>query len=355
MNSSSCEYFSQKTILFRKKLFDIHCQCVLNFNNPTCKKGLAEICIASIFDMAQSPKRPASNRRQYDTVSKTIIQQNPKDWVVFSLGIPDVEVVRVLETQQPTVKSNQVDSFIHTNIGGKEGIVHLEMQTHDSREVPMPYRIAGYAGRGIEAFQLPLYSHVIYLHPRAGKTDPGEYVQEIAGYEIRIRYKVIRLCELEGSPFLEAGVKGLIPFTPLMKPPPGITGEEWLRRCVEGADAVEQDLVSKADYLTDLAILGGLIFEYSTVREIIMEAIMQESSVIQHFLQQGIEQGIEQGARQMSIESTLTILAERFPDADITTVKPILEAIEDLDRLKQLNLTASIAESFLAFRDRLEA
>ena len=305
--------------------------------------------------MAQSPKQPAPNRRQYDTVSKTVIQQNPKDWVVFSLGIPDVEVVRVLETQQPTVKSNQVDSFIHVNIGGKEGIVHLEMQTHDSREVPMPYRIAGYAGRGIEAFQLPIYSHVIYLHPRAGKTDPGAYVQEIAGYEIRIRYKVIRLCELEGSPFLEAGAKGLIPFTPLMKPPPGIKGEEWLRRCVEVADAVEQDSVSKADYLTDLAILGGLIFEYSTVREIIMEAIMQESSVIQHFLQQGIEQGIEQGARQMSIESTLTILAERFPDADITTVKLILEAIEDLERLKQLNLTASIAESFLVFRDRLEA
>ena len=136
--------------------------------------------------MAQSPKRPAPNRRQYDTVSKTVIQQNPKDWVVFSLGIPDVEVVRVLETQQPTVKSNQVDSFIHVNIGGKEGIVHLEMQTHDSREVPMPYRIAGYAGRGIEAFQLPIYSHVIYLHPQAGKTDPGAYVQEIAGYEIRI-------------------------------------------------------------------------------------------------------------------------------------------------------------------------
>ncbi len=305
--------------------------------------------------MAQSPKQPAPNRRQYDTVSKTVIQQNPKDWVVFSLGIPDVEVVRVLETQQPTVKSNQVDSFIHVNIGGKEGIVHLEMQTHDSREVPMPYRIAGYAGRGIEAFQLPIYSHVIYLHPRAGKTDPGAYVQEIAGYEIRIRYKVIRLCELEGSPFLEAGVKGLIPFTPLMKPPPDMKGEEWLRRCVEVADAVEQDSVSKADYLTDLAILGGLIFEYSTVREIIMEAIMQESSVIQHFLQQGIEQGIEQGARQMSVESTLTILAERFPDADITTVKLILEAIEDLERLKQLNLAASIAESFLVFRDRLEA
>ena len=301
--------------------------------------------------MAQSPKQPAPHRQQFDTVSKTLIQQNPKDWVAFSLGIPDVEVVRVLETQQPTVKSNQVDSFIHVTISGKEGIVHLEMQTHDSREVPMPYRIAGYVGRGIETFQLPIYSHVIYLHPRAGRTDPGEYIQEIAGYEIRIRYKVIRLCELEGSPFLEAGVKGLIPFTPLMKPLPGIKGEEWLRRCVEGADAVEEDSVSKADYLTDLAILGGLIFEYSTVHEIIMEAIMQESSVIQHFLQQGIEQG----ARQTSIESTLTILTGRFPDADVTAVKPLLEAIDDLNRLKQLNFEASIAKSFHAFREGLEA
>ena len=307
--------------------------------------------------MAQSPKQPAPNRQQYDTVSKTLVQQNAKDWAVFSLGIPDVEVVRVLETQQPTVKSNQVDSFIHVNIGGQEGIVHLEMQTHDSKEVPMPYRIAGYAGRGIEAFQLPIYSHVIYLHPRAGRTDPGEYVQEIAGYEICIRYKVIRLCELEGSPFLEAGVKGLIPFTPLMKPPPGIKGEDWLRRCVEVADAVEQDSVSKADYLTDLAILGGLIFEYSTVREIIMEAIMQESSVIQHFLQQGreqgIEQGIERGTRESLIEGILENLEFRFQTHDLQIVAATLERIDAVQRLKELRREALQAVNFEDFQRTL--
>ena len=68
-----------------------------------------------------------------------------------------------------------------------------------------------------------------------------------------------------------------------------------------------------------------------------------------------IEQGIEQGARQMSIESTLTILTRRFPGTDVLRVKSRLEAIADLDRLKQLNLTASIAESFPAFREQLEA
>ena len=68
-----------------------------------------------------------------------------------------------------------------------------------------------------------------------------------------------------------------------------------------------------------------------------------------------IEQGIEQGARQMSIESTLLILTERFPNDEVLTVQPRLEAITDLDRLRQVNLTASIAETFPAFREQLEA
>ena len=82
---------------------------------------------------------------------------------------------------------------------------------------------------------------------------------------------------------------------------------------------------------------------------------MQESSVIQHFLQQGIEQGIEQGARRTSIESTLAILNTRFPDADLDTLTPALEAIEDLNRLKQLNIKASVVDTFHAFEQRLQA
>ena len=164
----------------------------------------------------------------------------------------------MLETEQPTVKSNRADIFILVSIGGNEAIAHFEMQTHDSREVAMPYRMAGYAGRGIEFFQLPIYSHVIYLHPRAGRTDPGEYVQEVEDYEIRVRYKVIQLYNLEGSPFLEGQiVKGLIPFTPLMRRPEDIEPEEWIRQCVAAADSVPQDDIAKADYLADLAILGG--------------------------------------------------------------------------------------------------
>ena len=78
-------------------------------------------------------------------------------------------------------------------------------------------------------------------------------------------------------------------------------------------------------------------------------------SMAEHYLQQGIEQGIEQGARQMSIENTLDTLNARFPNADVNTLKSTFEAIEDLNRLKALNLMASIAETFKAFQEHLEA
>ncbi len=71
--------------------------------------------------------------------------------------------------------------------------------------------------------------------------------------------------------------------------------------------------------------------------------------------QRGIQQGIEQGSRQTSIESTLAILNFRFPDADVDRLTAALEGIEDLDRLKHLNLEAFSVESFRAFQERLQA
>ena len=78
---------------------------------------------------------------------------------------------------------------------------------------------------------------------------------------------------------------------------------------------------------------------------------MQESP----FYERVMQRGIEQGARETTIENTLSVLTARFPDADIKFVKSMFEAIADLDHLKQLNLNASLAPSFRAFRHELEA
>ena len=85
------------------------------------------------------------------------------------------------------------------------------------------------------------------------------------------------------------------------------------------------------------------------------EIVDMADSIIELSEKRGLQQGIEQGSRQTSIESTLAILNTRFPNADVDPLTGALEAIEDLNRLKQLNLEASLVESFRAFQESLEA
>ena len=165
----------------------------------------------------------------------------------------------VLTPEQPTVEARQADSIIKVEFNGEIALVHFEFQTSDSTHRPMPQRMAGYVGRAIETYGLPVYSNVIYLRPDAGRRDPGRYMQELPGHRVIIEYKVFCLIELEGQPILDGKRTGLIPFTPLMKPPMGVTAEQWLRRCVQTADNL--DIPSKAEYLTELAILSGLVYE----------------------------------------------------------------------------------------------
>ena len=44
-------------------------------------------------DTARSPSG------QFDTVSKRVIQQNPEDWIRFTLGIPEAKVIEILDTE----------------------------------------------------------------------------------------------------------------------------------------------------------------------------------------------------------------------------------------------------------------
>ena len=95
--------------------------------------------------------------------------------------------------------------------------------------------MAGYIGRTIEQHGLPVYAHVLYLRPDAGQRDPGYYVQQHPDYPVVIRYKVIRLGQLDGLAVLAGEYVGLLPFAPLMQPPTGQVGEAWLEDCVARA------------------------------------------------------------------------------------------------------------------------
>ena len=283
---------------------------------------------------------------EFDTVTKQLIHTYPHDFARFAFPQDDLEVLDVIDTEQPTVETHRTDSLIRVRVGGEEALVHHEFQTTDSSPA-MPQRMVGYIGRTIEQHGLPTYSTVIYLRPDAGRRDPGHYIQERHGYRVLVQYKVIRLIELQGQPILDHGLTGLLPFAPLMQRPTGVDAEAWLRQCVNRAQEVPMDETLKVNYLADLAILSGLVYKSETVMTIIAEETMYESSVVQYFT--------EKALRERAIEDLLDVLEIRFGLAASDPLAARIGTIDDVQRLKQLHRAAIQVLSLEAFTDLLDA
>ncbi len=304
---------------------------------------------------------------EFDAISKHLIQTYPDDFASFTLGREDVEVLAVVDTEQLTVEAHQTDSLIRVRIDDEEVLVHNEFQTTDSTNPPMPRRMAGYIGHAIRQHGLPIYSNVIYLRPNAGQRDLGYYVQERPGYQIAIQYRVIRLIEIEGERVLESGQSGLIPFSPLMKPPEGMASDAWLHQCIHTARTRPIARSYRADYLAGMVALSELVYETETISGIIFkEGIMdliRESSLFQHLTQEsreeareeGIEQGIEQGVKQRAIEDILEVLEIRFDLNEAHPLSTRIAAIDDLQHLKQLHRAAIQVPNLEAFQRVLYA
>ena len=80
---------------------------------------------------------------EFDTVTKHLIHTWPRDFARFALRHDDLEVLDVLDTEQPTVEARRADSLIRVRIDGEEALVHYEFQTADS--VPLMRRPSGLA------------------------------------------------------------------------------------------------------------------------------------------------------------------------------------------------------------------
>ena len=300
---------------------------------------------------------------KYDTISKRLIQTYPHDFIRFTLQRDDVEFLALLDTEQPTIDAHRADSFIHARIGDEEVLLHYEFQTADSTDPLMPRRMAGYIGRAIEQYDLPIHSAVIYLCPDAGRNDPRHHIQSHFGCQIVIQYKVIRLTEVEGQRVLDAGHSGLIPFATLMKPPEGMGSEAWIQACVDHARDLPLDESAKSDFLTGLAVLGGLVHDRDLISNLLSKEglmdLIRESSFAQYLLEQEIEenkeQWIQQGERERAIEDILDVLAIRFGLSETHPLSARIAAIDDLQRLKQLHRSAVQVSNIEAFQDMLEA
>lgn len=300
----------------------------------------------------------------FDSVSKHLVQTYPADIARFGLGREDVEVLDVLDVEQPTVEARAADSIIRARVGGVEALVHTEFQTGDSTDVSMPRRMAGYVGRAVERYGMPVFSSVIYLRPDAGRNDPGRWEQDYAGHRVLVEYRVIRLIEMDGPGVLGAGRAGLLPFAALMGRGPGVAPAAWVRHCAGAVEKMPSPRRAKVELLAGMAVLGGLVLESAVVTEIIGEEIMQESSVVQYFTEKALEEGLERGlirglerGREQGIEDALVeVLQVRFDAGE--SLRQRIAAIGDERTLKRLfhaGLTAASLADFSAALEAIEA
>ena len=182
--------------------------------------------------------------QDYDNMGKRLWADHALDLSRFVLGEENVEVLADLDTEQQIIE-RQTDITKRIRINNHEAILHVELQLRESTQRPMWARNAQYQGYLVGEYQLPVYSNVIYFYPSAGRNDPGGYTYKWDGYEHTNRYKVIRLIEIEGQAVLEQQAPGLLPFTPLMKPPAGMDTERWVQECVDVTQRVPLPWISR--------------------------------------------------------------------------------------------------------------
>ena len=76
---------------------------------------------------------------------------------------------------------------------------------------------------------------------------------------------------------------------------------------------------------------------------------MQQSNIIEYWTEKAAveahQQGLEQGMKERAREDILEALELRLQPDAARTFKPVLETIEDVQRLKQLHRAAILAES----------
>ena len=288
---------------------------------------------------------------QYDEIVKHLMDRFADEFAILAFDTPDVQVLETLDTEQQTIKVHRNDMTYKVLWKNEEVLLHIEVQTQDSRDKPMPLRVLAYASELLLRYELPVYSMVLYLSPNAGQTDPGGYSYGNDVLGLQHKYHVIRLADLEGAAFLDAASVGLLPFTPLMRPPTDMNTEVWLRKCVEKTEAAPVDTQTRGTLLFALSMLGSLAHDLTFLQKLISEEIMQESPFYEHIIQRGIEQG----SREMSVKNILSVLTERFPQSDVQPVEQALESIQDIDRLTELLLTAIDTPSVEAFLQELNA
>lgn len=180
---------------------------------------------------------------------------------------------------------------------------------------------------------------MVYLRGSPREQVPNVWVQEgpLGDEQLRFRFGVIKLWEMDRSIFLDAEAPGLIPLAPLAGPKEPV--EKVLCECQAKVEAFPFSEEEKREIWAELAVFAGLRYPLEVIFRTLEVTKMEESVVAQYFEQKGREKGIQIGEAKgeakgllRAIKSILEKQIGKIPKGFIQK----LEAIQDVEKLDQI-------------------
>lgn len=289
----------------------------------------------------------------YDIAAKVLVESCRDELIRQFVGIDVRESTVIEQLPQETVSVKTSDfPVMLTDAQGIARLVILEIQTEWKPYVPL--NLLDYRTRYLLKHDIDVFSCVILLRPSGSATDCYQ------DNEVRFRYRLVKIYELDARSVIDKGQVCLLPFVPLMK-----NGAEQCDRADELIYTSGKTKSQKADMLTSMAILSGLISKelpmalISRRRDIMIESaaydIIKDEGWKEGLLR-GIEKGIEQGVRQGRqegiligerkglLESAKFILETKFGARGLKFYAHV-QGIEDIDGLRLFLDAAKIAKT----------
>ncbi|WP_461833491.1 hypothetical protein [Desulfothermus sp.] len=279
---------------------------------------------------------------QYDIASKVILSHCRKAVLqeLCGLRVKDAELIEVRPQETASVRRSD---FVLKALfeDGTEKMVLLELITAWKKYLPL--RTLETRCRHLLEEGLEIETIMIELRRCYGVKD---YYHD---NEVDFRYKLVKLYEMEAKEVLRKGVKCLYPFVPLMK-----GGSELVEEAERGIYEGEESRAYKADMLTGMTIMAGLVSEEMALKLLQRRRdIMIESAAYELIGQERYEAGMQQGLLLEAQEMLVNALEERFEIVPRTIVRKIKE-IKDREVIKGLFRVALRSNSLEEFESKLK-
>ena len=278
----------------------------------------------------------------YDIASKVILSRCKEPFLTFFCGLP-VKTAYLIEPRPQETTSLRRSDFVLRVLDENQSEFLVLLEFVSSWKPWLPLRTLECRCRHILQESLPVKSFLVLL------TETPQAKAYYQDEEVRYSFGLVKIYEIPAKEVLEEGPECLLAFVPLMK-----EGEKYLeeaeRRIYEGPAPREK----KADLLTGMAILGGLISEEIPIklierrRDLMIESAAYEI-IKREGYEEGLKQGLQQGIQQGLLRAIKIGLELKFGPEGLK-IYPEIKKIQDVDVLEAISEALTSASSLEEIR-----